>query len=80
MYPLFPANLSEEIVPLLIVSESCVLLLMKENIEQITAGSPMVGTPIILVWRPISLGLIKEEFFPALLPFQRSLDSNGMIT
>ena len=49
MYPLFPANLSEEIVPLLIVSESCVLLLMKENIEQITAGSPMVGTPIILV-------------------------------
>ena len=25
-----------------------------------TAGSPMVGTPIILIWRPISLGLIKD--------------------
>ena len=33
---------------------------MKEIIEQITAGSPMVGTLIILVWRPISLGLIKD--------------------
>ena len=33
---------------LLIVSESCVLLLMREIIEQITVGIPMVRTPIIL--------------------------------
>ena len=41
-------------------SDSCVLLLMRVIIEQITAGSLMVGTPIILVQRPISLGLIKD--------------------
>ena len=45
---------------LLIVSDSCVLLLMREIIERITAGSLMVRTPIILVRRPISLGLIKD--------------------
>ena len=28
--------------------------------QRVTAGSPMVGTPIILVRRPISLGLIKD--------------------
>ena len=28
-------------------------MLMREIIEQITAGSPMAGTPIILVQRPI---------------------------
>ena len=33
-------------------------MMMREFIEQITAGSPIVGTPIILVQRPISLGLI----------------------
>ena len=33
---------------------------MREIVEQITAGSLMVGTPIILFWRPISLGLIKD--------------------
>ena len=33
-------------------------MMIREIIEQITAGSPMVGTPIILVQRPISLGLI----------------------
>ena len=41
-------------------SDGCVLLLMRGIIEQITAGSPMVGTPIILVQRKISLGLIKD--------------------
>ena len=38
------------------------MLLMREIIEQITAGSPMVGTPIIPVRRPISLGLIKDLY------------------
>ena len=33
---------------------------MREIIEQITAGSPMVGTPFNLVQRPINLGLIKD--------------------
>ena len=32
--------------------------MMKEIIEQITAGIPMVGTLIILVQKPISLALI----------------------
>ena len=31
-----------------------------ENLSGITAGSPMVGTPIILVWRPINPGLIVD--------------------
>ena len=31
-----------------------------ENLSGITAGSPMVGAPIILVQRPISPGLIKD--------------------
>ena len=41
-------------------SDSCVLLFMREIIEQITAGSLMVRSPIILVQRPISLGLSKD--------------------
>ena len=36
-----------------------ILYMMREIIEQITAGGPMVRTPIILVRRPISLSLIK---------------------
>ena len=40
------------------------LRLMREIIEQITAGSPMVR---ILVRRPISLGLIKDLCNHALL-------------
>ena len=52
-------HVDNQLATLFIVSDSCVLLLMRE-IEQITARSPMVGTPIILVQRPISLGLIKE--------------------
>ena len=35
-----------------------VVQLISENLSGITAGSPMVGTPIILVWRPINPGLI----------------------
>ena len=31
-----------------------------ENPSRITAGNPMVGTPIILVQRPISPGVIKD--------------------
>ena len=31
-----------------------------ENLSGITAGSPMVGAPIILAQRPISPGLIKD--------------------
>ena len=30
------------------------------NLSEITAGSPMVGTPVNLVRRPISPGLIKD--------------------
>ena len=34
--------------------------LIIENLSEITAGSPMVGTPINLVQRLISPGLIKD--------------------
>ena len=33
-----------------------------ENLSGITAGSPMVGTPIILVRRPINPGLIIDPW------------------
>ena len=46
---------------LLFYSARCMirLMMMREILEQITAGSPMVGTSINLVQRPINLGLIK---------------------
>ena len=34
------------------------MVVIIENLSGITAGSPMVGTPIILVWRLINPGLI----------------------
>ena len=37
---------------------------MREIIEQITAGSQMVENPIILIQRPIRLGLIKDQDCP----------------
>ena len=39
-----------------------------ENLSEITAKSPMVGTPIILVQRPISPGLIKDLWIMPLRP------------
>ena len=39
-----------------------------KNLSRITAGSPMVGTPIILVWRPINPGLIKDLWIVQLRP------------
>ena len=39
-----------------------------ENLSGITAGSPMVGTPIILVRRPINSGLIKDLWIMPLRP------------
>ena len=42
------------------------LLLKREIIEQITAGSPMVGAPNNLVRRLINLGLIKS-LIPAVI-------------
>ena len=37
-----------------------------ENLSEITAESPMVGTPIILVWKPINLGLMKDHHHNAI--------------
>ena len=39
-----------------------------ENLSGITAGSPMVETPIILVQRPINPGLIKDLSIMPLCP------------
>ena len=39
-----------------------------ENLSGITAGSPMVGTPIILVQRPINPGLIIDLWIMPLRP------------
>ena len=39
-----------------------------ENLSRITAGSPTVGTPIILVRRPINSGLIKDLWIMPLRP------------
>ena len=36
------------------------MIVIIENLSGITAGSPMLGTPIILVQRPISPGLVKD--------------------
>ena len=52
------------------------LLLNGEVIEEITAGSPMVGTPINLVRRPINLGLIKD-LIPAAICSIISLFNNS---
>ena len=43
-------------------------MLIIENISGIAAGSPMVGTPIILVRRPINPGLIKDLWIMLLCP------------
>ena len=46
---------------------SCVgLLIVQWNLSSITAGSPMVGTPINQVQRPINQGLIKDLILPLL--------------
>ena len=39
-----------------------------EKLSRITAGSPTVGTPIILVRRPINSGLIKDLWIMPLRP------------
>ena len=39
-----------------------------ENLSEITAESPMVGTPINFVQRSISPGLIKDLWIKALRP------------
>ena len=43
-------------------------LLIIENVSGITAGSPMLGTPIILVQRPINPDLIKDLWIMPLSP------------
>ena len=44
------------------------MVVIIENLSGITAGSPTVGTPIFLVWRPISAGLIKDLLIMPLRP------------
>ena len=44
------------------------MVVIIENLSGITAGSPMVGTPIILVQRPVSPGLIKDLWIKPLCP------------
>ena len=44
------------------------MIVIIENLSRITAGSPMLGTPIILVQRPISPGLIKDLWIVQLRP------------
>ena len=39
-----------------------------KNLSEITAGSPMVGSPINLVQRPMSPGLIKDLWIKPLRP------------
>ena len=44
------------------------MVVIIENLSGITAGSPMVGTPIILVQRPINPGLIEDLWIMPLHP------------
>ena len=44
------------------------MVVIIENLSAITAGSPMVRTPINLVQRPISSGLIKDLWIKPLCP------------
>ncbi len=44
------------------------MVVIIENLSGITAGSPMVGTPIILVQTPVSPGLIKDLWIKPLRP------------
>ena len=44
------------------------MVVIIENLSGITAGSPMVGTPIILVQRPINPGLIIDLWIMPLRP------------
>ena len=44
------------------------MIVIIENLSRITAGSPMLGTPIILVQRPISPGLVKDLWIVPLRP------------
>ena len=44
------------------------MVMIIENLSEITAESPMVGTPINLVRRPISPGLIKDLWIKPLHP------------
>ena len=44
------------------------MVVIIENLSGITAGSPMVGTPIILVRRPINPGLIEDLWIMPLHP------------
>ena len=44
------------------------MVVIIENLSGITAGSPMDGTPIIFIQRPISPGLIKYLWIKPLRP------------
>ena len=44
------------------------MVVIIENLSRITAGRPMVGTPIILVLRPINPGLIIDLWIMPLRP------------
>ena len=50
---------------MIVCDSSCVeLLIVQWILSSITAGSPMVGTPINQVQRPINQGLIKDLISP----------------
>ena len=61
------------------------MVVIIENLRGITAGSPMVGTPIILVWRPINplhlsfLLFAISEVFGRNGMIQRSIIRPGLI-
>ena len=53
------------------------IVVISENLSEITAGSLMVETPIISVRRPISPGLIKDLFCS--FAISEVFGHNGMI-